>query len=142
MALNLQKLITSGIKTADRLTGGPKGAQCELPYRAWVGQDEWGKPVYDPPSDQDSSSIFALVEQKLESRLDTATGRVIETKAKLTILKPVPPNGAGGRIEPIDPRDLILLPDGTSGPIYLPQGMTNPGTGQPFMLEVWIGVTK
>lgn len=142
MALNLQRLIANGIKTADKFTSGPKGVQVELPYRAWVGQDDWGKPTYDPPADEDPATIFAIVEQKLESKLDMGTGKVIETKAKLTILKPVPANGAEGRIEPIDPRDLILLPDGSSGPIYRPQGLTNPGTGLPFMLEVWIGVTK
>lgn len=131
MALNLPKIISSAVKTADKIT---KSVQVEVQHHAWESNDRWGKPVYADPIPR-----RAIYDSKQESKFDTATGKVIQTKGKLTFLEPIPPNGATGRIEPIDNRDLLILPDGTTGPIFKPEGLLNPDINRPFLIELWIG---
>lgn len=131
MALN--KIISSGVRIAHNLT---KSLQVTCTHRAWTGIDTSGnfnRNTYAP------ATIFtAIVEQKLESRVDS-TGKVIKTQAKLTIVQQIPANGSQGRTEPIDTRDIIVLPDGTTGPIWRPEGVLNPDNNRPYAIELWIG---
>lgn len=138
MALNLPSIISNAVRivsTATRsLQQTPAGIGI-VTHHAWVGQDSWGKPYYATPP----ITRRAIYESKHESKFDTNTGSVVQVKGKLIFLDPVAPNGYEGRIEPIDNRDLIILPDGTSGPIYKPEGLYNPVTDAPFLIELWIG---
>lgn len=131
MALN--KIISSGVRIAHNLT---KSLQVTCTHRAWTGADTSGnfnKNIY-----ASATTFTAIVEQKLESRVDS-TGKVIKTQAKLTIVQQIPANGAQGRTEPIDTRDIIVLPDGTTGPIWKPEGVLNPDNNRPYAIELWIG---
>lgn len=133
MALNLPKLISNAVAIADDAT---KSIQVSVTYRAWISDsDQWGNKEYASPL-----TLRALYESKHESKLDTNTGQVVQVQGKLTILDVPDPNGATGRVEPIDNRDLIVLPDGTTGPIFKPEGLYNPVAGKPFLIELWIGV--
>lgn len=139
MPLNLPSIISGAVKIAFESTRSlqetPAGVGI-VTHHAWVGQDSWGKPYYATPP----INRRAIWEPGHQSKFDTNTGAVVQVKGKLTFLEPIEPNGYEGRIEPIDNRDLLVLPDGTSGPIYKPEGLYNPVTDAPFLIELWIGV--
>lgn len=131
MPLNLPSIISNAVKIASNTT---RSVQVTVVHHAWTGNDAWGKNTYADPVSRN-----AIWEPGHQSKFDTNTGAVIQVKGKLTFLDPITPNGAEGRVEPIDNRDLIVLPDGTSGPIYRPEGLYNPVSGAPFMIQLWIG---
>lgn len=137
MPLDLPSIISNAVKIAHNATRSlqetANGVGIVAHY-AWTGADAWGKPTYAAAVNRP-----AIWEPGHQSKFDTNTGGVVQVKGKLTFLDPIPPNGAVGRIEPIDNRDLIVLPDGTSGPIYRPEGLYNPVTDAPFLIELWIG---
>lgn len=129
----LDTLIRRGVATADRLTAS---LQPEVTHEAWTGQSVSGAATYAAGVNRS-----ALIEQK--QRLHRAgNGREVVTKAKITILRPVAPNGAAGRTEPIDARDRFTLPDGSTGPIVDIEGFTDAGTGLPYFAEVWLGLSN
>lgn len=80
----------------------------------------------------------ALVDRTVEEKYSNI-GELIITAARVTILDPMIPNGTSGRREPIDPRDKIVLDDGTTAPIVDLPKFTNPATGMPFVNEATIG---
>ncbi len=107
----------------------------EVQHYAWTGQDGFGAADdFEVPT-----APKALVEQAIRMH-QLGDGRLVKTKAKLTFLEVIPPNGAKGRDEPIDSRDKFVLADGTTGPILDIKGLRDPGKGRPFLLEVWLGV--
>lgn len=101
--------------------------------RRWTGQDLSGDPTYAA-----SISVAGLVELKQQLRKNTE-GQEVMSKTKLTFTQPIAAEGTSGRREPIDPRDEIILPDGTTGPIIDIAGLVSGGTAAPYMLEVWLG---
>lgn len=108
-------------------------------HRAWIGQDPYGTPIYAAPSvGVDGGTLRGIVENKQRLR-QLSNGRVILTKAYIAILEPIAPNGAAGRTEPIDTRDYIELPDGTTGPIADVNGVVDPDTNFPYFSEIWLG---
>lgn len=137
MAINLPSIISSAVKIASTATRSlqetPAGVGI-VSHQAWIGADSWGKATY-----ADAVNRRAIWEPGHQSKFDTNTGSVVQVKGKLAFLDPIEANGAAGRIEPIDNRDLIILPDGTSGAIYKPEGLYNPVAGAPFLIELWIG---
>lgn len=138
MALNLPKLISRAVDIAFDATRSlqetPEGVGI-VAHHAWTGADNWGNATFASPVNR-----RALWEPGHQAKFDTNTGSVVQVRGKLTFLEPVEPNGAAGRVEPIDNRDLIILPDGTTGPIFKPEGLYNPVAGKPFLIELWIGV--
>lgn len=133
MALNLSKIVSGAVKTASKVTGS---LQATITWKAWTGSDQRGRATYT------TNSIRALVEQEVKTQLDQTTGQAIQTQAKITILDPLPvvtTTSGFTRINPIDNRDILILPDGTTGPAYRPGGFVNPDTDKPFLMEVWMG---
>lgn len=133
MALNLPRIISGAVSIAHSIT---ESIQDTITILQWNGNDQWG----NPSTAYTSVQVLALIEQKVESKFEKATGRVIQTQAKLTILEPIPVNNTAGRINPIDNRDKVVLPDGSTGPVYRPEGLINPDTNAPFLIELWIGM--
>jgi len=128
--LGLDSAVRGAVKTAATVT---KSLQETVQHFAWTGQVNLGE-----ESLASAVSLKALVEQKLEWRR-LGDGRLVEVQARLTFLEIVAPNGASGRIEPIDPKDKLVLVDGTTGPVYLVSGLRDPGKSRPYFLEVWLG---
>jgi hypothetical protein len=127
--VGLEDIIRSAVSIADSVS---EDVQEDVVHQTWVGQDTgFGK-------QKPTVNVVrkALVEQKLQ-KVRLEDGTLVSTIAKLTFLKPIAPNGAVGRVEPIDPNDTFVLADGTIGH-YLPnvQGLRK---GTPFLLEVWLG---
>lgn len=133
MALNLSKIVSGAVKTASKLT---VSLQANVIWKAWIGNDQRGKNTYT------TNTIKALVEQEVKTQIDQSTGQAIQTQAKIVILDPLPVVSAlsgFSRTNPIDNRDILILPDGTTGPAYKPGGFVNPDTNKPFLMEVWMG---
>jgi len=129
----LDSTVRKGVALAHKLT---RSLQEDVTHTAWIGQDGFGAPEWAPDRQRK-----ALVERHLRRKI-FVDGVPVEVQTKLTFLEPVEPNGAPDRIEPLDPKDKIVLFDGETGPIYLEDGMHDPKTGQPYLLEVYLGVSR
>lgn len=125
-------LVRTGVSLANDLTGS---LQTTVTHEAWTGMDELGDETYAGPV-----TLNAIVNQRQRERR-TNTGETIMTRAEITILETITPNGAAGRVEPIDNRDRITLPDGTTGPIVDTEGILDPDTNRPYFARVWLGST-
>jgi hypothetical protein len=106
----------------------------QVTHVTWLGADGFGAqypPVLVPRT--------ALVSRK-KARVRLPDGTMISYSYKLTFLIPVPPNGAVGRDEPVDPqKDRFVLKDGTEAGIVHVGGLENADTGRPFVLVVYLG---
>lgn len=129
--MSLAGTVRSAVATADKVV---KSLEEEVVHVAWIGQDHFGKEKYAAPV-----SRKALVEQGIKDRR-LGDGRIVTTRAKLTFLEIVEPNGANGRVGAIDPRDKISLADGTSGPILDIGGLRDPEMLRPYLYEVLLGL--
>jgi hypothetical protein len=128
--MSLLDTLRAGIATANTLT---KDLQGSVQHYAWTGQDGFG-------ADQFASPVTrrALVDLSRKLRA-TSEGRLQMTVAIVTFLDVIAPNGASGRVEPVDDRDRIVLPDGTTGPIIRGGGFMDATTGRPLFNEIMIG---
>lgn len=126
----LADVVRAGVAVAHQVTAS---LQVDVSLARWTGQDSMGAVTYVAAAD-----YLALVEYKVRLHT-TASGKIVQTRAKVTFLVVIPPHGAVGRTEPIDSRDRIVLPDGTTGPIVDVAGLVNPSTERPYMLEVYLG---
>lgn len=111
--------------------------QPEVQWIPWVAQtNEFGRKQGATPFGE-TIKRHALVEERYE--LVTVSGVSIETYAKLYFIKPLEALGAPGRVEPIDPRDEFIMPNGRRGfPVHT-DGFTDKGTGLPYINIVWLG---
>jgi len=128
--MGLGDLVRSGLQIADQVT---QDLQPEVLHEAWIGQDGYGNAAYAA-----AVARPAIVEQRLHQRV-TSSGRLVLVQAYVAFIRPIPPNGAAGRKEPVDPRDRLTLPDGSTGPIVDQSGLVDASTTRPFYAEVWIG---
>jgi len=132
MALNAA--IQSAVRTADKVT---KSLQEEVLHQAWYGQDGFGAPMLGP-----AISRRAIVDRTRRKSL-LMDGKLIEVRAILTFLGEIEADGAEGRDEPIDPRDILTLAsDELTGPILKVEKMHDPVSGRPYMLTVQLGTTR
>ena len=131
--MSLNSIIASGIKTAKNITDSLQGY---ITIEFWTGDDAYGESSFTSPV-----RFKALID--LSSRPTfNSNGQLMETKANLTILESIPATQAKPgevRGQPLDPRDVIRLPDGTTGPIIKIGGFVNADTNLPFLSEVTIG---
>lgn len=125
---DLDKLVRKVVGVAHKTT---KSLQEDVTHVTWTGQDGFGDPL--PPV---NVTRLMLVEQKLEKH-HMADGRTIEISAKLASLLPILPNGAAGRIEPVDPRDEFILADGSRGKAVAVEGLRK---GTPYVSTIYLGV--
>lgn len=128
----LADVVRAGVAVAHTIT---QTLQVGVSLARWQGQYAFGAVTYAAATDYP-----ALVEYKVRLH-ETASGKLVQTRAKVTFLTVIPPNGAANRTEPIDSRDRIVLPDGTTGPIVDVEGLVDPGTERVYMSEVWIGAS-
>jgi hypothetical protein len=128
---NKAKTIRNLVALADLLT---LDLQVPIQFYAWIGDDTtYGTPVYDDPI-----TMNALVEMKQRVFRDV-NGHEIVQRAQITILRPIAPNGAANRREPIDLRDKIVLSSGYTGPIKAVEGLETTLANSPYFAEVTLG---
>lgn len=105
-------------------------------HKAWIGQDGVGGDDFADPV-----TLRAIVDPTKRMRT-TMSGQTVMTFATLTFVDPIDdtvPNTGHTREQPIDPRDLLTLPDGGTAPIVQSGGLTDSGTLRPFVNEVILG---
>lgn len=130
--MRIAGLITKGVAIANRLT--EPDLQVPVEHHAWTGMDT----TYGGPTYATAVSRLAIVESRIKM-LKMPDGRDVLQKAVITFLEPITANGATDRREPIDPRDKIVLQDGTTGPILKVEGLENNLANSPYLLEVTLG---
>jgi len=131
--MGIGSLIRGGMKIIDKATGGSDGVQDTIYISPWIGNTIEGGPDYGP-----AVPMEAIVNEK-EYQRTLASGDEIMQRAEITIPRPVEPNGAAERREPIDPRDLVVLPSGYTGPILHVDGLTDKKTHAPFAFFIILG---
>lgn len=146
--MSLNSTLRSAVAIANTVTDSLQG---DILHSAWIGQDAMGKAIYgrkiegldiygayDAPGVQ--ATLRAVIEQK--QRVREVQGRQIMTFATLTVVGQVPKNGMTDfRKEPIDPRDIVILPDGTTGPIVDVVGVMDTETTNFYAVEIMLGDT-
>lgn len=126
--MSLATTIAGAVATAKKVTDS---LQVEVGYRAKVSQSGYGSASYGP-----KIVVKALLEQKAQM-VRSSSGEMVQTKATVTFLEPLPGNALAGRTNPVDD-DLITLPDGAEWPIVSTSGLVNPDTNAPFFSQVYI----
>lgn len=132
--MDLAAAIQSSVEAAALAS---ESAQVDVSHEAWIGRKKVGGLSED--------DFAAPVSQKALVQMNpgismTQAGQEISVLAIVTFLGPIAPTGAPGRKEPIDVRDLIVLPDGSTGKIVAVKGgLVDPTTGLPYMSQVVIG---
>lgn len=122
-------IVANGVALADSLTAS---LQVTVQFEAWIGQDGFGQSQFAP-----AVPVQALVERK-SKMVRTPTGEERLASHTITVLRPLAPNGAPGREEPIDGRDRFTLADGTTGPILAVEGLDDPVTTKPYFAQVFL----
>lgn len=108
----------------------------EVQILAWVGEDNKGNPDYAA-----AVSYFGFVEYMPQDR-PGMPGQVTRAAAHIIFPEQIAPNGAADRVEPIDPRDKVILPDGTSVPIVEVGKIRDAETQLPYFVELWVGMRR
>ena len=132
--MSLLDVVSSGVKIADTVT---KPLQATVQFRHYVSSDGEGTRTYVPPVGQPALELVAIVDWK-QKHLRTATGELSVSRASIMFLD-VAALAAATNNEGVDDNDIIILPDGTTGPILDMSGFIDAITGQPVATEVWLG---
>lgn len=102
----------------------------------WIGEDQFGKGIYAT-----ALSLRAIVEDK-NKQLKTGEGQDAVSKTYIAVLEPIDAataNSGFTRKNPVDERDIVTLPDGSTGPILDIDGLINGATGVPFYSQIYLG---
>lgn len=127
---SLDNIVRNAVAKIDNVT---KSLQTTVLLSRWISQTYDGTPSYAAPL-----SLQAVVEYKQEQR-QSPNGQTRVSKAHIVLIRPLDPLGAANRSEPLDERDLVTLPNMTTGPILETSGVVDPDTGRPYMHEIWLG---
>lgn len=132
--MSLLDIVRSAVKIADEVT---KPLQATVSFRHYVSSDWQGTKIYDPPLASPATSLRAIVDWK-QKQVRTQEGILSVSRASVMFLDIAALVAATGG-EGVDDNDLIVLPDGTTGPILDMSGFIDAGTGRPVATEVWLG---
>ena len=132
--MSLLNTLRSAVKIADKVT---KSVQAEVQFRHYLGADDYGAKSYTPAVGQPALLLRAVVDWK-QKQVRTQAGILSVSRASVTFLD-VNAVAAATNNEGIDDHDIIILPDGTTGPILDMAGFIDAGTGQPLATEIFLG---
>jgi hypothetical protein len=133
----LDDIVRGAVSLVNSITSS---LQVQVTLRRWKGDDMNGTPDYFDPE-----TYTAVVEKKNQATKTKVTGQKVpqETLAKtyVVFVQPIPATAATPmpRRQPIDENDLIILPDGDTGPILNISGVLDPDTNACYASEVWLG---
>jgi hypothetical protein len=133
MSLALRKILVNGVKIISKVTDDAKD---EVTLKPWIGDDTKGNVFY-----ASSMTLRALVSKKHQAQF-SAMGGMVQVVARVQFVDSVPsttPNAGEERVNPIDPRDIITLSDGTTAPIIADGGFVDRVTSQPYAIKVTLG---
>lgn len=127
--MSLLNVIRDAVKVVDSVT---KPIQATVSYQRRTGQDAFGAPTYAA-----AVNLRAIIDWKATQRR-TSTGILTVSRAVIAFLDVAALSAATGGAG-IDDSDLLVLPDGTTGPILDLGGFIDPGTGIPIATEAYLG---
>lgn len=129
--MSLLHVLRSAVAIADNVT---KPIQALVSYSRCTGTntDGYGTKTFATPV-----MLRAIVDWR-QKHLRTMTGELTVSRASVAFLD-IAALVAATNGEGIGDSDLIVLPDGTTGPIIDMSGFIDAGTGHPLSTEVWIG---
>jgi len=123
-------ILASAVEAA---RAGTEFVQSDVIHEAWTGQDALGAPSFAAPVLRKALVVEGAF------HVDGPNGQVITTKARVGFVGPVESNGAPGRQEPIDPRDVFTLPSGLAcKAVGVPGALIDAPTGAPLTRTVWL----
>lgn len=132
--MSLLDVVRSGVAVANNVT---QPLQATVQFRHYVSSDAYGTKVYNPPVGQPAAELLAIVDWK-QRQLRLTSGVLSVSRSSVMFLDinalVAATNGDG-----VNDEDMIVLPDGTTGPILDMSGFIDAGTGHPVATEVWIG---
>ena len=127
--MSLLSAVRAGVAVADKVT---RPLQSTVSYRRWTGQDGNGDATFAAAVD-----LLAIVDWK-QRQVRTITGLLSVSRAAITFLDVAALLAATGGAG-IGDDDVIVLEDGTTGPILDMAGFVDPGTAIPIATEVYLG---
>lgn len=144
--MSLRDVVANAVAVAQRVT---VSLQVDVSVQGWKGDDGFGGDDLSPPK-----TYKAIYIQK-QKQVKDFNGNDVMASAYLAFLQPiefVTPNAGVVRRQPLDPRDVLSLPDGlTAPPILAIEGLVDPQspvavtaaistiTAAPYYAEVWLG---
>lgn len=132
----LRDAIVAGVAVANAVTKSG-GIQADVTLRHAGAPDAEGTSTYTPPIGQPATPMKALVDWT-QKQIRGANGVLTVSRASVAFLD-VPALQAATNGEGLGDQDIIVLPDGTTGPIIDMKGLLDGGTGRPFMTEAFLG---
>jgi hypothetical protein len=132
--MSLLDVLRSGVLIADSVT---KPLQPEVGFRHFVSVDGEGAKTFNPPLTAPPATIQAIVDWK-QKHLRTSEGELTVSRASVMFLNVEEVKRVTNN-QGVSDEDIIILPDGTTGPIIDMGGFIDAGTGQPFATEVFLG---
>jgi hypothetical protein len=127
--MSLLTAVRSAVAVADKVT---RPLQSTVSYRRRTGQDGNGDATFATAVD-----LLAVVDWQ-QRQVRTITGLLSVSRAAVTFLDAAALSAATGGAG-ISDDDVIVLPDGTTGPILDMAGFIDPGTEIPIATEVFLG---
>jgi len=118
--MGLLDVVRSGVAIANSVTGD---LQATVTHRVFVRAGGSGQSIYT------NVSRKALVTRK-QRLVRSSSGDMSKSQAEVTFLDP-------GVV--VNELDIIILPDGTSGPIINSAGFVDAQTGHPILTQVYLG---
>ena len=132
--MSLLDVVRSAVVIADQVT---KPLQATVSFRHYVSSDGYGTRIYSPDEALPAAQLKAIVDWK-QKQVRTMSGILSVSRASVMFLDIAALVAATGG-EGVDDLDMIVLPDGTTGPILDMSGFIDAGTGHPVATEVWLG---
>lgn len=129
--MSLRDIVAKGVKIANDIT---KPLQPTITILQWVGSNDG----YGSPGTPTSVQYTAVVEEGEQLR-KLPSGDEVLTYGYIMVCQPITPNGGAGRHEPIDGRDIFVLPSGYHAVVIASRGVDDTKTDKPYYHEVWVG---
>lgn len=108
----------------------------DVSHQAWIGADGRGGDLYATAATR--RALIDLTKREMH----TSSGKFVRAFATLVFLDPIAdttPNTGFTRENPIDPRDILTLPDGSTAPIADTGAFMDPVTSRPVFSETVLG---
>lgn len=124
----------------------------EVKHACYLSQDGFGKVTYgqrvdgvlvksfDPLNEGVYTTRRAVVDTSQKTR--EINGRIVMTFAHIMFLDPIEDmeEGDSTRQNPVDMRDVFVLPNGATGPVVdMSNPALDPSTNHGYFYEVWLG---
>lgn len=129
--MSLLDTLRGAVKTIDKVT---KDIQPFVTFNKGVASNDGFGTITYPTSVQ----LQAIVDWK-QKQVRTLSGILSVSRASVMFTDVAALAAATGGEGIDDALDVIILPDGTTGPILDMSGFIDAGTDQPLATEVWLG---